>query len=127
MSHSERLGARWFAYCGGAPRDAWKAAAWLSEGGPEKPRQAPQTPASEAQERAAKARRAEEAKARERDYERKKREEMAAPPPPEALAFLRSTPASGTRMRTAEDADVQAQLEQLMAEEERLKAAGDGE
>jgi hypothetical protein len=77
----EALGARWFRFCGGAPRDAWKAAAWLGEGAPEKPGAAPQNDAQAHRERS------ELAKARERDQERLKRQQEAVRPPPEVLAM----------------------------------------
>jgi hypothetical protein len=98
------LGRRWFAYCGGAPRDAWKAAAWLGEGAPEEPRRPPAP--REVQESAAKARRSEEAKARERDAERRKREEQAVPAPPEVrakLSALFEQPGSQTRVKSAQE------------------------
>jgi hypothetical protein len=114
------LGRRWLQYCGGFPRDGFKAAAWLSEGAPEKPRQTAQTAASEAQEAAAKARRAEEAKQRERDHDRRKREELAVPPPPEALALATALAApSDTRVRA------RPRNEQLDELEEMAKAGGE--
>lgn len=79
------LGNRWFAYCDGHPRDAWKAAAWLGEGAPASK---PVPAAVQAGDAAAKARRAEEAKMREREQERRRREEEAVPMPSEARALF---------------------------------------
>jgi len=76
------LGARWFAFCAGAPRDAWKAAAWLGEGAPEK---AGAPAPSDAQ---ALHQRREAAKLRERDQERLKLAQAAVPATAEARAAL---------------------------------------
>lgn len=117
------LGRRWLAYCAGAPRDAWKAASWLSEGAPERPRQDTQAAINEAQERAAVRRRAKEAKAREVEWREQKGRSIAPPPEVAALVaglFTLPPPVSG-RPKAEVDAQVTALL---AAESERLKAAG---
>jgi hypothetical protein len=79
------LGERWANYCGGAPRDAWKAAAWLGEGAPERSRPAP---AQAAEERADAVRRREHARSIERDKERAEIAKFAVGLPPELAATI---------------------------------------
>lgn len=89
LGRSHELGEAWFTYCAGAPRDAWKAAAWLGEGAPERPRsKVGAEPTNEREAVAVAARRGAEARAREGDRARTRREEQRAPPPAEALELL---------------------------------------
>jgi hypothetical protein len=101
-----QLGLRWFAYCAGMPRDAWKAAAWLGEGAPERPRSAmPQRPDEAAQDVHERSRAVERRQAPRRDAEYKRRECEAVRAPPEVQAQLNAlwSPASEVRVKTAEE------------------------
>jgi hypothetical protein len=125
-----RLGARWFAYCGGAPRDAWKAAAWLGEGAPERPRSAmPQRPEEAAQDLHERSRAVERRQATKRDAEYERREREAVRAPPEVQRVLTEMfspaaipPASGTMRKWTPELERQAA--ELMAEEPEKAGSG---
>lgn len=117
LERCKALGRRWLAFCGGAPRDAWKAAAWLGEDAPASPRASPAMAADDAADRA---RRSREAETRENDRRRTRDLERRSSAPPEALALVaslgRADPPSGVQ-RVA-SADEQAdELQRLFAAE----------